>query len=165
MNGKTRNIEELTENLKEGLRLMKRIPIDAPCIGLPTRKCLPVLGQLTSYVIEIDANQELFKETMKESTIEMKTLRKQRGKFDIVSNLQLATTPDLQVGTRIEMLFKHDGDNATDLLQWKQGAVEVFSDGENVDKETQGFYGKFFQSHGMKMKLEMSFLVGAQLKK
>ena len=49
--------------------------IDAPDIELPTRKSLPMLGHLTSDVIEIDANQNLFKDTMKASAIETRMVQ------------------------------------------------------------------------------------------
>ena len=57
--------------------------------------------------------------------------------------MQPTTTPEYQVGIRIDMLFNYGNDNDINhILMWSQVTIQLVFNGSNIPKEGSRFHKK-----------------------
>jgi hypothetical protein len=129
------SIPELTACLKELIKIEKQLktPIpDKPTPILPRQAEVPILGQLTEQVIELDAKAaENTKDFEQKTRLEWKDRESNNiGNMDTLC--QQLDAPDIvtSIGSRIEYLSEFDigKDGATTDWHWCRGVVERVCD-------------------------------------
>ena len=136
-----KTVEELATMLKDIIRIMRRRQVEPPVLSLPSRKSLPIVGQLSADILAIDSEQSELRDDLETNALEKRNADISNGDQDNFRNLQPATAPALRPGLRIDMLFNYSDLDADDeLLMWSQGVIQVVSDGTNIIKEGGGFH-------------------------
>ena len=140
-NGVQKTVQELATTLKDIIRLMRRRSLEPPSLSLPMRKSLPIVGQLTKDVLDIDTKHNELRQEIETNANQHRNENISNGTQDNFRNLQPATAPELRPGLRIDMLFNYaDSDTEDEILMWSQGVIQMVSDGTNIIKEGGGFY-------------------------
>ena len=137
-NGKDLSPEELVRHLKLIIKEQKKRDIPSkPMIDLPKRKELPILGNKTKDLKNIDSLNVSKGGSFEDKATEMRDEREAAGIGDRFAAIQPMSRPTINkqlIGKRLDVCLIYELDVGGTELRWCQGEVILISDGSNILK-------------------------------
>jgi hypothetical protein len=148
--GVTKSVLDLAKELKDIIKRAKHMKLKIPdnaAMPVPQRKAMPILGQLSNQVRDLDAKEIENKDEFHNNAVEkMKALQCDH----VMQDPNPPPVDESLVGFRIEMCFEFDIDDEGKEkdYRWCTGVVERVSDGTWVIPTPSGRGRKCYEENG-----------------